>query len=629
MESIIYIFLGLLGFGLLVFLHELGHYIVAKREGMVVEVFSIGFGKPILKWKFQGVDWQIGILPFGGFVKIKGMEGDSKNKIHEEKDSFFGANPLSRLKVAVAGPLVNIVLAFVFFSAIWFMGGREKAFSENTRIVGFVEKDTKLEKLGLKPGDKIEQVGDRFIHNFNELLESAVIAGDNVRLIGYHVEPQSGDKIPFDLNYSLKLDPDQFQKSLRKARAILPANYLTVQKQSDGNIQNFSGSPLADLNIQDQDRLLWVDGQIIYSPSQLHEILEKRNALVTVQRGEEVFLVQVPRVLENLLYMPSEFSNEVGDWKYEMGMKAKKTYLLPYSFDKEGTILHRIPYNKPMVDSLKKGDKILAIDGVKMNSGLAILQALQTHKVSLIVQRAKPKVFDWQTQDETFENSLEREKLYQLTHRLGLTEKKNNGDLHLIEGIVPKNMLAFAKTDIEKEQLNKQIAESRKAILQMRDPDKRKESLALLEEELQRPMLGIAFQEKMVPYNPNPVRSFVSVYQSTFRTLKSLIVGNISPKFLSGPVGMMQVMHRSFSISIKEGLFWLGIISLNLGILNLLPIPVLDGGYIFISMYEITTRKRVGQKALQKLMLPFFILIIFMFVFSTFHDLSRLWQSIT
>ena len=172
MESIIYIFLGLLGFGLLVFLHELGHYIVAKREGMIIEVFSIGFGKPLVKWKFQGVDWQICALPFGGYVKIKGMDGDNKSKVHEEKDSFFGASPYSRLKVVVAGPVVNIVLAFAFFSAIWFMGGRPKAFSDNTRIVGYVEKGTKLDKFDLKPGDRIEQVGDRFIHNFSEFLDS-------------------------------------------------------------------------------------------------------------------------------------------------------------------------------------------------------------------------------------------------------------------------------------------------------------------------------------------------------------------------------------------------------------------------------------------------------------------------
>jgi len=66
-ESFFYIFLAILGLGVLVFIHELGHYIVARREGMRVEAFSIGFGKPIFTWMRDGVKWMICILPFGGY----------------------------------------------------------------------------------------------------------------------------------------------------------------------------------------------------------------------------------------------------------------------------------------------------------------------------------------------------------------------------------------------------------------------------------------------------------------------------------------------------------------------------------------------------------------------------------
>ncbi len=62
------IIFAILGLGFLVFIHELGHYIVARRKGMKVEAFSIGFGKAIYSWKFQDVNWQIGILTFGGYV---------------------------------------------------------------------------------------------------------------------------------------------------------------------------------------------------------------------------------------------------------------------------------------------------------------------------------------------------------------------------------------------------------------------------------------------------------------------------------------------------------------------------------------------------------------------------------
>ena len=74
MTSIFYIFLALMGLNLLVFIHELGHYIVARREGMRVDVFSIGFGKPFVSWTRKGVKWQICPFLFGGYVRIAGME---------------------------------------------------------------------------------------------------------------------------------------------------------------------------------------------------------------------------------------------------------------------------------------------------------------------------------------------------------------------------------------------------------------------------------------------------------------------------------------------------------------------------------------------------------------------------
>ena len=83
-------------------------------------------------------------------------------------------------------------------------------------------------------------------------------------------------------------------------------------------------------------------------------------------------------------------------------------------------------------------------------------------------------------------------------------------------------------------------------------------------------------------------------------------------------------MHHSWSVGILEGLFWLGTISLSLGILNLFPIPVLDGGYIVISLIEMITGKPFKTRTIERLILPFVIFIILVFVFLTYHDLSRL-----
>lgn len=97
MMSFLYILLAILGLGFLVFIHELGHYIMARRVGMRVEAFAIGFGKPIFKWMRKGVEWRLCWLPFGGYVKIAGMQKENDVEPSDIPDGFFGKKPWARI----------------------------------------------------------------------------------------------------------------------------------------------------------------------------------------------------------------------------------------------------------------------------------------------------------------------------------------------------------------------------------------------------------------------------------------------------------------------------------------------------------------------------------------------------
>ena len=87
---------------------------------------------------------------------------------------------------------------------------------------------------------------------------------------------------------------------------------------------------------------------------------------------------------------------------------------------------------------------------------------------------------------------------------------------------------------------------------------------------------------------------------------------------------MVQVMHYSWSVGVKEAIFWMAVISLNLGVLNFLPIPVLDGGHICFSLWEAITGKPIKAKTMERLIIPFVLLLIALFVYLTFNDISRL-----
>ncbi|NDD99488.1 RIP metalloprotease [bacterium] len=104
---------GLLGLSFLVFIHELGHFLVARYFKMRVETFSIGFGPTLFAKTHKGVLYRLALIPFGGYVKVQGMDEDS-----QEEGSYYNKRPYQRLLMVLAGPVINMVFAFLGFCFI-------------------------------------------------------------------------------------------------------------------------------------------------------------------------------------------------------------------------------------------------------------------------------------------------------------------------------------------------------------------------------------------------------------------------------------------------------------------------------------------------------------------------------
>src|SRR5579872_1072477 len=101
--------------GVLIFVHELGHFMVAKFFGVRVEVFSLGFGRKLLKKKWGDTTYCISIIPFGGYVKMFGDEAHANVPVEEQKFSFSHQKVLPRIAIVLAGPLMNAFFAVVLF----------------------------------------------------------------------------------------------------------------------------------------------------------------------------------------------------------------------------------------------------------------------------------------------------------------------------------------------------------------------------------------------------------------------------------------------------------------------------------------------------------------------------------
>ena len=160
---------------IVVFFHELGHFYAARRCGVKVEVFSVGFGKSLASWYDKhGTEWKIGWLPLGGYVKFFGDENEAsapdaeKLKALEDdarKDTLFYKPLWQRAIVVAAGPVANFILAIIIFASLYTLFGQRVT----DPVVGVVAENSAAERAGMQVGDLILKIDGDEIHTFSEV----------------------------------------------------------------------------------------------------------------------------------------------------------------------------------------------------------------------------------------------------------------------------------------------------------------------------------------------------------------------------------------------------------------------------------------------------------------------------
>src|SRR6266850_6185521 len=177
----------LLLFNLLIFVHELGHFLAARWRGLKVDRFAIWFGKPIWKKKINGVEYALGTIPAGGYVSLPQMA--TMEAIEGKGESAGKPLPpisaLDKIIVAFAGPLFSFLLALAF-AVVVMVVGRPVSEGEMTTTIGYVEKDGPADKAGLRPGDKILEVDGKRVTKFNGM-------GDSVQ---WRIVRSEGEMVP-------------------------------------------------------------------------------------------------------------------------------------------------------------------------------------------------------------------------------------------------------------------------------------------------------------------------------------------------------------------------------------------------------------------------------------------------
>jgi len=642
------VILALAGISFLIFIHELGHYWAAKLVGMEVEVFSIGFGKPLFHWDFGRTRWQVCLLPFGGYVKIAGQDQSGSTDPYKVPDGYYSKSPLSRIFVAVAGPLMNLLFAFLFFSLVFFLGGREKNFAEVTKKIGWIDVHSELFQKGVRPGDELLSYDDHPYKSSKDLLFLFLTEQGDVSVKGRHVNYDTGEKKPFSYTVAMYPHPQALEPGLLTAGILQPASYLIYDKIGKSENPLPEGSPMSDSGIAYGDRIVWVDGEQVFSLQQLNRVLNDERVLLTIKRGNKVLQRRVPRLLVRNFRLAPLVKAELEDWQYEEGLSVKRVeelYFIPYNItdtlfieetlsfidhEEQKEAFPEVPFSE-LEEPLLVGDIILAVEGTRVFSGHQFLQELQEKTVLVVVQRLKepllsPNAFK---ADQQFDHSLNVDSLKKMISSLGTDKTLTEVDDYvLLKPIKPKRHFEFSLSDASREEWTNLISQQRKQIESIEDPEKRAHALNLLENRENQLLLGLpGVQDEKVLYNPSPMEAFGDIVSEIQRTLYSLVTGTLNPKWMSGPIGVIQVVQKGASVGINESIFWMGFISLNLGIINLLPIPVLDGGMILLSFFELATGKKIKPKTMEMLIIPFAILLLCLFVFLTYNDVMRIINS--
>ena len=166
-------FTSLIGFFIvltpLIFFHELGHYFAAKKSGVGVESFSIGFGPEIIGYTDKSnTRWKFSLIPLGGYVKMKGelVNITKNNDINSlEKDTFLQANLFSRFLIVLSGPLANLILGLLLITSLYYFNGRYVSPPIINEVL-----ETKPAKIGgIISGDKVLSINNVKIKNFSDI----------------------------------------------------------------------------------------------------------------------------------------------------------------------------------------------------------------------------------------------------------------------------------------------------------------------------------------------------------------------------------------------------------------------------------------------------------------------------
>ncbi len=278
----------LLLFNLLIFVHELGHFLAARWRGLKVERFAIWFGTPIWKKKINGVEYALGFIPAGGYVSLPQMATMEaiEGKTDEKAEQLPNISALDKIIVAFAGPLFSFLLAVAFAVIVWQVG-KPGSDSDKSTQIGWVDPSGPAWKAGLRPGDVITEVDGHKVTTFVPPAQDSVTwrivtsTGTNIA-VTYLRDGKEAHAYP-----AVYKRPTEWHERKALRQILIASSHRAIIYDVATN------SPAALAGLQKDDEIIAVNSEKIYNAEAVHYIAESMTngaptaVRLTIRRGNE------------------------------------------------------------------------------------------------------------------------------------------------------------------------------------------------------------------------------------------------------------------------------------------------------------------------------------------------------